>query len=115
MDLRGFGSVLNMEAIILGYDRATSDGLSEMGDNAGANRVAKRTIDQEEYNNLKQLGFLTKTIQTISQSALPRTGRPPIKHTCPNMMTLSRKNGAQQSLRISILQQKRMLQVNWNF
>ena len=57
MDLRGFGSVLNMEAIILGYDRATSDGLSEMGDNAGTNRVAKRTIDQEEYNNLKQLGF----------------------------------------------------------
>ena len=57
MDLRGFGSILNMEAIILGYDRATSDGLSEMGDNAGANRVAKRTIDQEEYNNLKQLGF----------------------------------------------------------
>jgi hypothetical protein len=35
MDLRGFGSVLNMEAIILGYDRATSDGLSEMGDKGG--------------------------------------------------------------------------------
>ena len=61
MDLRGFGSVLNMEAIILGYDRATSDGLSEMGDNAGANRVAKRTIDQEEYNNLKQLGFFDES------------------------------------------------------
>jgi hypothetical protein len=72
MDLRGFGSVLNMEAIILGYDRATSDGLSEMGDNAGANRVAKRTIDQEEYNNLKQLGFFDENNPnhiTISSSS----------------------------------------------
>jgi len=72
MDLRGFGSVLNMEAIILGYDRATSDGLSEMADNSGTNRVAKRTIDQQEYNNLKKLGFFDESNSnhiTISTSA----------------------------------------------
>lgn len=76
MDLRGFGSVLNMEAIILGYDRETSDGLSDMADNAGTNRVSKRSIDKDEYNNLKQLGFFDESNPnhiTISTSSSGKT------------------------------------------
>ena len=76
MDLRGFGNVLNMEAVILGYDRTSSDGLNEMADNTGSNRVDKRTINEDEYNKLNNLGFFDETNPnhiTISTSSNGKT------------------------------------------
>ena len=58
MDLRGIASdITTVSAVILGYDPASSDGLSEMGDANHKNRVAKRKIGYLEYQDLKSLAF----------------------------------------------------------
>ena len=58
IDLRGIATdITAVSAVILGYDPASSDGLSEMGDAHHKNRVAKRKIDYLEYLDLKSLAF----------------------------------------------------------
>lgn len=42
-------------------DRATSDGLSDMADDNGQNRIGRRYITEEEYNQLRQLPFFDET------------------------------------------------------
>ena len=114
MDLRGFFNVLNMEAVILGYDRTSSDGLNEMADNTGSNRVDKRTINEDEYNKLNNLGFLTKPTQITSRSAHHRMVKPHIKPISPKLTTSSHLNGEPQNLRTFILRLKPTSRVNWN-
>jgi hypothetical protein len=58
LDVRSIASqITNFNAVIVGYDPASSDGLSEMGNPDGLNRTAKRTITAREYEALKQLAF----------------------------------------------------------
>lgn len=58
ISLRGFNkNITGVEATIIGMDRSTSDGLSEMADSSDKNRVAKREIDFEEYQELRKLAF----------------------------------------------------------
>ncbi len=49
--------ISSTSAAIIGLDAETSNGLSEMGDVNNQNRVAKRKIDFEEYQELKKLAF----------------------------------------------------------
>lgn len=58
INLRGFNkAITGVEATIIGFDPSSSDGLSEMADDAGQNRVAKRVIQFEEYQELRRLAF----------------------------------------------------------
>jgi len=62
--LRGIApDITTVSAVILGYDPASSDGLSEMGDSNHKNRVAKRQISYIEYLDLKSLAFFDDTNQ----------------------------------------------------
>ena len=62
VDLRAIASdITTVYGVILGYDPASSDGLSEMGDANHKNRVAKRKISYEEYQDLKSLAFFDGT------------------------------------------------------
>lgn len=58
LNLQGvIGRMNSISALILGYDPLSSDGLNEMADLAGKNRVVKRKITYEEYQQLKTLVF----------------------------------------------------------
>ncbi len=61
MDVRGFAAQINsFNAIVVGIDPTTSDGLSEMGNDAGLNRLAKRVISYDEYQEYKTLAFFNE-------------------------------------------------------
>lgn len=55
------GSILGNDSVVsidhLTIDLSTSDGLSDFADANGRNRVARRTITQDELNHLKTLAF----------------------------------------------------------
>jgi len=58
LDLRSIASqIKGYSAVIVGYDKASSDGLSEMADPNGSNRTIKREISAFEYEKLKKLPF----------------------------------------------------------
>ncbi|MBT6533575.1 MAG: calcium-binding protein [Marinovum sp.] len=64
IDLRGIApDITTVSAVILGYDPASSDGLSEMGDSNHKNHVTKRQISYIEYLDLKSLAFFDDTNQ----------------------------------------------------
>ena len=77
MDVRALASHINsFNAVIVGYDPSSSDGLSEMADPDGLNRTTKRTITVAEYEKLRQLAFFDEnnsdhiSISTKSNGAL---------------------------------------------
>ena len=62
VDMRNLASEISkVSAVILGYDRNSSDGLSEMGNSNHKSRVAKRKISYTEYQNLKSLAFFDES------------------------------------------------------
>lgn len=73
LDVRALASQINgYSAAIVGYDRVSANGLSEMGDENGLNRTAKRSISENEYEKLKTLAFFDETNRNhidISESA----------------------------------------------
>ena len=58
LNIRDLGyNISNVTGVILGYDPASSNGLNEMGDLDNKNRVVKRKITEDEYQQLKTLAF----------------------------------------------------------
>lgn len=55
------GSNSTITARIIGYDKSTSNGLSEMGNQDNKGRIARRVIDKAEYEELRKLAFFDET------------------------------------------------------
>ena len=61
LDVRNFAAHINtFNAIIVGIDTTTSDGLSEMANDDGLNRLSKRVISYDDYQQYKTLAFFNE-------------------------------------------------------
>lgn len=99
MDVRGFASQINsFNAIVVGLDPTTSDGLSEMGNDEGLNRLAKRVITHDEYQQYKTLAFFDDTNRDHITITTDDTGNTTYKTYLPTFKDIIPLTDAPQSI-----------------